>query len=372
MIENKKVKFYGKIALIIGAFSAAAVVIFALPNTVEQGIANGLKISAAVIIPALFPFTVAAVFFEKSGGIDYLGYIFLPSVQRLFLLNGSCLAVVIISIIGGYPTGAKLIDALYRSGNIDRFTARRMLLFCTHAGPTFYLSIIGKELFCSQKIGLILFVCNILSTFLLAFFSRFWAKAHYKKRPPKNGFGTFKENACPKKPALSPAESFVEAVREAAGSLFGICAWVVLFAAITAVVEAIFKNALLCFLLNAVIEVTNGCLTCFKYHAPLYVYAAILSFSGFSVLFQVQFTAASVRPEILRLTLFGVIRGLCSAGLTALYFTLFPQTVACLSGGAAVTVGYHTTLQSVLLLAFLGAFLLYTSLIFGKKTNSYI
>ena len=63
-----------------------------------MGVAKGLYISGNVIIPSLFPFGVIVLIILRSN------IKILPDTVFVFLL----------SIIGGYPVGAQLIEEIYK------------------------------------------------------------------------------------------------------------------------------------------------------------------------------------------------------------------------------------------------------------------
>lgn len=152
-------------ALFIFIITAAAFLIY--PGIFSKGASEGVKVCASVIIPSLFPFTVASIFIHKSGGIMWIGKKLDRFSRAVFGINGAEFTVVIISLIGGYPIGAKIADSMYRNSEISKDSAEKLILFSVNASPAFFVSTVGINLLGSQRAGIILFISNLIATLLL-------------------------------------------------------------------------------------------------------------------------------------------------------------------------------------------------------------
>lgn len=71
-----------------------------------------------------------------------------------------------LSILSGYPVGAKMISGYYSSKAINKQTATNMLSFCSTSGPMFIIGSVGIGIFHSAKIGYILLISHIIGSFL--------------------------------------------------------------------------------------------------------------------------------------------------------------------------------------------------------------
>ena len=76
-------------------------------------------------------------------------------------------SVVLLSLIGGYPMGAKSIAGLLEQGRLDRATAQRMLPFCCCAGPSFIITAVGSGMFGSAQAGILLYLVQLFVSILL-------------------------------------------------------------------------------------------------------------------------------------------------------------------------------------------------------------
>lgn len=145
--------------------------IFALnPAVYSKSCLNALSVWGFNVFPVLFPFFIFTrvivslsenkpnfmdKFFNKFYNCPYSGF------QTFFL-----------SILSGYPMGAKLISNLFEDKKIDSSTAKKMFSFCSVSGPMFMLGTVGISIFSSFKCGLVILVSNILASLINGLFYR--------------------------------------------------------------------------------------------------------------------------------------------------------------------------------------------------------
>lgn len=135
-----------------------------LSGAVRQSVAGCLE----VVIPALFAFTVLAVYLQRSR--LYLTA-FRPLTKPLSLLLGipeELCAVFLLANIGGYPVGARLLGELVSSGRLSRRDAGRMLCFCYGSGPSFVIGTAGAEVFGSAAAGGVIYAACFMSALVIA------------------------------------------------------------------------------------------------------------------------------------------------------------------------------------------------------------
>lgn len=77
-----------------------------------------------------------------------------------------------LSILSGYPMGAKLISTYYENGNISKEDAKKMLSFCSVSGPMFMIGTVGVAILNSYKAGLIILICNLIACLINGFIFR--------------------------------------------------------------------------------------------------------------------------------------------------------------------------------------------------------
>ena len=147
--------------------SLAGVGLLAYPQQAAEGAKNGIGYCLDILIPSLFPFMVLAVFVVKCGLAGKLGNLLERPVRFLFKLPGSAAAAILMSMVGGYPVGARSIAALHAAGELDDAQASRMLCFCVNAGPAFVISVVGIGFLKSAQAGMILFASQVFSSTVL-------------------------------------------------------------------------------------------------------------------------------------------------------------------------------------------------------------
>lgn len=254
---------------------------------VGEGIKNGLVISAGVLIPSLFSFMVLSGFIINTDLGYYLSLPLYPVTKYLFKLERSLGAVVLMSMVGGYPVGAKMIAELLMQDRISKKTAERMLAFCVNAGPSFIITAVGTGMLLNRKAGIILLLIHLSATLIVG---TLMSLPYKREEVP---LAASKE--------LGISSAFVAAVTKASSSMITFCSFAVLFSGIIALIDKINIAGYLGLLLNTdtllirtvlagIIEVTSGCISSVKLHGPLSIVllSSFLSFGGISVIFQIM------------------------------------------------------------------------------------
>lgn len=227
---------------------------------VGQAVREGLALCARSVIPALFPFFTAVSFAVSCGFFACLRRLRLPLDAAVFLLG----------IIGGYPVGGRTIGALRQSGQISRLDAERLLTFCNNCGPSFILSIAGAGVFGSRRIGLALYAIHTLAALAAGgLLGAFRHTSRERDALPAAG-GT------PSLPAV-----FVAGVRGAALAMLNVCAFVVFFLVLAALLRQVWAGLPPAAL--GLLELTCG-ITALPDTAPAFCAAAgLLGWGGVSV-----------------------------------------------------------------------------------------
>lgn len=335
-MENKTLKNSTQLpALFI--FIIVATIFLIYPSAVTKGAAEGLKICAAIVIPCLFPFTVASIFAHKSGGIMWIGKRLNRFSRSVFGISGSEFTVVIISLVGGYPIGAKIADSMYQQGEITKYNAERLMLFSINASPAFFISTVGFSLFNSYKVGIILLVSNLVSClFLTAIIGKMIKKGSSETLLVEEYY--------------SLGDSLVLSVSEAAQVFISICAWVTLFSALTEIICLAELSNSANVLIFSLLEVTVGCVNAAKSGIPLFLNSFILGFGGLSTICQVCTAAKHIRPSFSKIFIGRIIHGVTASLISFALFKIFPISQATFSNSVNVVfTGFELTSAPIFL-----------------------
>ena len=283
------------------------------PSLASEGVKYGLKLCCSVIIPSLFPFTVASL-------IIY-------NVKITFLSKK--LIIIILSFLGGYPVGAKLIDSAYKNLEIDKRTAELMLGYCVNSGPAFIVIVIGSKLWNNNAVGAILLVSSILSSLLIMLMNENFVST--KSKILSNNYST-----------QTFSDIFTEATYNATESMFKICGAVVLFSAIIFLIKPILQNIVLSDYILSILEITNGVVIAKR---NIYLTAFLIGFGGLSVHFQVLSICSNVKPSFIRFLFYRILHGALCAVITSFFLRIFKISIE--TGANSAYFNYELTKYSI-------------------------
>lgn len=303
--------------IITGFITIFLMILFIVFPTVQiKGAINGLLVCSEVIIPSLFPFTVLALFLFNSGFTSFLEKGLNKPAKLFFRMSGKNLIIFLVSFIGGFPVGARLIEEEYKSGFIDKKQGENMLAFCVNSGPAFIIIGVGSSILNCKELGVMLFISNFLASCIIAFVLRFQNEKCFTVETKKS-----------KEQPIS--DVFVESTAKASSSIIGICGFVILFSTLIEVLKTLpilnsIKNVL-CSLL----EITNGTIICDK---NIYLIAFLLGFGGICVHFQILSVTKNLKPNYLKFLIFRCIHGVLTAIILFISLKINPVVLPTISG----------------------------------------
>ncbi len=287
--------------------------IIIFPDISSIGVSDGLLISANVIIPSLFPFMVCVLMLIKSGFI-ITNRFFNRIIFSVFGHNFDMFFVFILSMLGGYPVGAKLVHELYIKKAINKQNANLMLLYCVNAGPAFIISAVGGGVFLSYKIGIILLISHILASVIIALTISKKIKKHNCENINAVSIKSFSEN-------------FVTSVADASASILQICSFVIIFSSINAYLEyflgdlTTIKNIIYFTEVTSAVTKTNN----------LIFVSFLLGFSGFSIWFQIFSISKKYKINYLLFIIGRVMHGTISSCITYILLKIFKVSLSTFS-----------------------------------------
>ena len=179
---------------------------------------------------------------------------------------------MIAGFFGGYPVGAKVIAESYQSGCIGSAEARRMLGFCSNAGPAFIFGMIRNQFqqpVVSWCLMLIVIVSAILTGYLLPH-SKGAEPIHLQKK----------------------SAGFIQNFNSSLQAIAAVCGWVILFRVILAFLDRWFLWLLpvnLQVIVSGILELSNGCIELYKINNDglrFVIAAGMLSLGGLCVYLQ--------------------------------------------------------------------------------------
>ncbi len=135
---------------------------------------KGLILWGKIIFPSLLPFFFLTKLITELGAMQSLTRIFAKPMYKLYRSPGISGYIFFMSILSGYPMGAKLISDYYEKKLITKEEVVRMSSFCSTSGPMFIVGSVGVGLFLSKTAGFIMLSAHILGALLNGLIFRFY------------------------------------------------------------------------------------------------------------------------------------------------------------------------------------------------------
>lgn len=311
------------------------VLVISFPKLAAEGAINGLKLSAGVIIPSVFPFTVLALMLIKSGGFEFLSKI----------IGVKCSAWLL-SSIGGYPSGAIILRDIYNKNTKD--FCKRAINFSINAGPSFILSVVGINFIGNKNIGIILLASHLLSSFLICILTKGIKKNEI--------FTSFKK--------LPFFKAFITSIDSAISSMLGITGTVAFISSIYTIINNIFNNSFIN-KISSLFEVTIG----IKENSnAIYYCAFLLGFSGISVIMQIKFITKDFNFNDLKFLFFRILHGALSIIFMKIITFFVPLSIETISNNIAFTNRiYYVSMPASIVFIFMCIVFVFSTL--NKKIN---
>lgn len=302
---------------ILGLWTAVCMILLLLivfPTECRNGAANGVFLCIQVLIPSLFPFMVLSGFVVSSGLSSRIPRVVKKAVNVLFGLPGDAAAVILLSLVGGYPVGAKGINSLYKEKLISESQAKRMAMFCVASGPGFLVTYLGAAMLGNTSVGYILLSAQTVSVLILGVLARFWVKATLSDN---NKNSKLREIRIP--------EALTISVRDGIRSCAGMCGLVVLFGTLCEVFLTLTENSPELWGLAALIEITMGTKILTEGY-PTVLLSAACGFGGLCVHFQVFQQLGDIKVPKCKFYIFRVLQAILSGVFTYLLLKIFPKS----------------------------------------------
>lgn len=326
------------------------VLIILFPDISKSGVTRGLILSSNVIVPSLFPFMVCVIMLIKAG-IKVENKHINTIIYKLFGHNFSMFFTFLFSMLGGYPTGGKMIGEMYKKGLINQKSANIMLTYCVNAGPAFIISVAGG-VFASKMLGIILLFSQILSSIFIALVS--------SKKLKKQVLKVAKPNDI----AFDLSNCLVESVRDATESILNICSFVILFSALTSYFDYFFGNVTIIKNISMLFEVTSAIYKT----KNIYFISFLLGFSGVSVWCQIFSISKNIKINKVQFIVGRILHGLISLIVTKSFLKIFKVKTPTFYNNVSFKTSY--LYSDVALLFAIGLMLIVLMIYIYTKNNS--
>ncbi len=165
---NKKIESI-LIAFVLFVFS---LYVFTNSQTIIESIRFSVSLWMNQLIPSLFPFFFLSELMIQYGIVEFLGELFRPFMNKIFHLGGECAFVLAMSMISGFPSGAKYTRSLLDEGKITTKEANHLITFTHFSNPLFILGTVGTILLQNQSLAILILFCHYITNFIIGFLFR--------------------------------------------------------------------------------------------------------------------------------------------------------------------------------------------------------
>ncbi len=289
---NKTAKIWviGKWQVLLSIFTLFVMLLLVIqPKVYMQSCLQGIVIWGNSVLPALFPFFFFSSVLIRLNMVEIWGQKLSPLMQKLFNTPGSSGVIYLLSIISGYPVGAKLTSELYQKGIFTSEQVVRINAFASTSGPLFVIGAVGVGMFGNHLCGVLMLISHILGALLNGLL--------YRNYGNQKCIQVKSLNTKPNDLANSMYDSII--------AILIVGGYIVIFNIIIDMMININLIGSFCLLINTIfgidtnvmsgimsgiIEVTRGCLDIKNSTIPLTlatpICCALISFGGLSILLQ--------------------------------------------------------------------------------------
>lgn len=250
---------------------------------------NGVLVFGLNLLPAMLPFIFFTKLLTSTGYVENFSKIFSPITQKLYNSPAISSYVFLMSILSGYPLGAKITADLFSQGLITRQEAHRICSFTSNSGPMFIVGTVGVSMLNNPQIAYILLISHIISALLNGLIYRNY---------------TCEEFYIEKIYSQSADQSISACMENSIISVLMIGGYVAIFFVLTEICTSLKLFEPICSVfsifgiqpeitksvLNGIFEITNGCKSISALNCSNFIKASlssfIISFGGLAVAFQ--------------------------------------------------------------------------------------
>ena len=151
------------------------------PETYIKSALYGIKLWALTVVPSLLPFFFFTSLLSVLGVTSILSKTLKTPCKILFKTSGVSGYDFLMSVLSGYPVGAKIIADLYENKIIDSDEATKISTFCSTSGPLFVIGSVGYGMFSNKTVGYTLIISHILSAILCGIVFRFYGNKNSER-----------------------------------------------------------------------------------------------------------------------------------------------------------------------------------------------
>lgn len=286
-------------------------------NKVIESVNFSISIWKDNLFPTLFPFFVISSLLLNYGFVDILGNLLSKPMNKLFHLPGCCGFVLAISLVSGFPSGAKYTKDLVENNLITIKQAERLLTFTHYSNPLFILGMIGSILLNNQKLAYLIMIAHIVSGLLVGIIFR-----------EKNYYSCENMQKKSNKTSKTFGQLLTESIMSSLNTMFLLLGIVTIFLIISTIIKNIVSlPPILSTIVSGILEMTQGVKLASLMQTSelikIIIITGIISFGGLSVHMQVLGIISEQKIRYKYFFLARIIHSILAMLLVSIIYILF-------------------------------------------------
>jgi sporulation integral membrane protein YlbJ len=294
-----------------------AIFILKNPLVSNDSVLTAILFCVKTLVPALFPFLIINNILIDTGFAEFIGVIFAKPVRFLFGINKNCAAAILLGAISGFPMGAKCAVMLLEKKMCTKEEVERMLPYINNASPAFIIGGVGIGMLGDYKIGVLLYVSQILAAFICGvIFS-------YPRIPLPDASG-YKGVGNTDNINITIIS---KSITNAALALLSICGHICFFSFVVDIILEILKplttNIYLYTFICGLFEITSGVKFAVLLPNNIIYIALICGFAGLSVHMQIASFVLAHKISMIKCVAGKLLQGIIMIGIVYLGVNIF-------------------------------------------------
>lgn len=241
-------------------------------KTALVGASEGIELCLRSVIPSLFPLIVLSILL--NGLLNGTGIPLLRPLGQLCGIPKGAENLLISGFLGGYPVGAQSVAQMYEECGLPIKSAKRLLGFCSNAGPAFVFGIVASK-FSAPWMTWALWGIHIISALLTGVFL------------PEKTTEVLRQG-------IRSPSTLTAALNRGVHVTATVCGWVIIFRVLLTYLHKWFFFLLtedIVVILSGILELTNGCCELERITDEglrFIIASGLLSFGGICVVMQTK------------------------------------------------------------------------------------
>ena len=158
---NKRSRFF-----IFAALFLLLILIIIAPKVYIDGAMQGFDLFLYKVFPSLFPFFIITRLLTMLGIGNLISKVLSKPLKYAYNSHPIGGYILLLSMISGYPIGAKLVSEYVKVGIIDVDDAKTIIPYTSTSGPMFILGVIGTQILGDYKAAVFVLISHFLAALI--------------------------------------------------------------------------------------------------------------------------------------------------------------------------------------------------------------